>query len=199
VGLLVTAPLPRGALLRVELPGVSQRLRDPVLARVARVVAAGTPPWLVGATLVLPLTESEVRAVAATARPAETGQAPSSTADLAPAAGPVADPFESGGATEQRSSFRRKGASIRVQVRALWGRRETIAGWVLDRSLGGLALHLPKPLPFRGSLLLRAENAPARVPRVEAEVRHCNRSGNGWLVGVGFKSTPPADVLLTFG
>jgi hypothetical protein len=74
-----------------------------------------------------------------------------------------------------------------------------VHGYVVNRSLGGVALHLPKALPPRAGLVLRAEHFPLRVAGVQGEVRYCTRAENGWLIGVCFLSAPRAEVMLTFG
>jgi hypothetical protein len=183
----------------VALPGEAQRLQAPLVARVAHVVQQHGQHWRAGAALALPLAEEEVWAVLAIAHGEETKAATTEAANLARAGQAAYDPFCMGAAGERRISARRKGGSIRVQASPQWTRREPVVGYVVDRSLGGLALHLPKALPPRAGLLLRAEHAPLRVAGVQAEVRHCARAGNGWLIGVCFLRTPAADVLLTFG
>jgi hypothetical protein len=199
VGLISCTALLRGAVLSVELPGEAKRLRAPVLARVARVVQQDAQHWRAGAVLALPLAEDEVWAVLAVAHAEDAKAATPEAANPGPAGKAWFDPFQFGAVGERRISARRKGGSVGVSVSTLWGRREPLRGYVLNRSLGGLALHLPKALPSRAGLMLRAEHAPLRVTDVHVEVRHCTRAGNGWLIGVSFLSTPPADVLLTFG
>jgi hypothetical protein len=191
LGLIIRTPLPRGTLLSVELPGEAERLRAPLLARVRQQDAQ---VWRVGAALALPLVEHEIWAVLAVAHGVST-TAPNS----APAAKGSPDLLRLGPAGERRISIRRTGAGVRLQVSPLWGRSETLVGSVVNRSPGGLVLHLPKPLPVRAGLWLRAEHAPLRMARVQGKVCHGTWAGNGWLVGVCFLSTPPADVLLTFG
>jgi hypothetical protein len=100
--------------------------------------------------------------------------------------------------TERRAGRRRWENPIEVHLRsALWARH--LHGLVVNRSTGGLGIFSDKEIP-RGTLLtIRAVEAPANVPAVGAEVRHCLKVGKGFILGCQFTADVPWNVRVWFG
>jgi hypothetical protein len=71
--------------------------------------------------------------------------------------------------------------------------------YVLDRSSTGLRISVSARLIIGAPLRVRAENAPAESPWVDATVRWCTESKDKFEVGCEFARTPPWNVLLLFG
>lgn len=102
------------------------------------------------------------------------------------------------GHSDRRVSLRRTGAVVQVAVAD--ARKEGIEpGWVVDRSMGGLGLHLNGPLQPGTILNVRPWDAGAMAPWVEVTVRNCWKEDDSWKVGCQFARTPPWSVLLLFG
>jgi len=112
---------------------------------------------------------------------------------------PPPDPFEVGSRSEKRTALRRKGPSVEVQVCDEHLSRPPETGWVLDRSLGGLGLHVEREVPVGTVLKVRPCNAPPVAPWVEVEVRSCKTEGGILQLGCAFRKTPPYSVLLLLG
>jgi PilZ domain len=98
---------------------------------------------------------------------------------------------------ERRNALRREGSSIAVEVQQADGR--VASGWVIDRSLGGLAMQLDAPFEVGALVKVRPAETPRSVPWVQLEVRHCEQINGAWRVGGQFVKTPPYSVLLLFG
>lgn len=99
----------------------------------------------------------------------------------------------------RRSSSRRDGVPVRVILSSPSFRGQMEAGWVLDRSTGGLRIAVSKPLPVGSVLQVRAENAPTTIPWVGVVIRSCRDEGPHHEIGCSFETTPPWNVLLLFG
>jgi hypothetical protein len=119
--------------------------------------------------------------------------------DDRPAGPPPPDPFEVGSRTEKRAAVRRKGSSVEVLICDENLSQPPDAGWVLDRSLGGLGLHVERSAPVGTVLKVRPRNAPLVAPWVEVEVRSCKSEDGILQLGCAFRKTPPYSVLLLFG
>jgi len=76
---------------------------------------------------------------------------------------------------------------------------EPLPGMVVNRSDGGLALLVARPLEADALLSVRAQEAPERVPWVQMRVRHCHPEGREWLIGCQFTETVPWSVSVWFG
>ena len=124
-------------------------------------------------------------------------QAPTLPAAAETAQEPASDPFLEGSKSERRVSLRRRGRYVQVSVA---GPHDIVSdGWVVDRSTGGLCIALPREVKVGTVVSIRPSEAPATVQTVEAEVRNCRRSEDGWELGCSFVKTPPWSVLLHFG
>jgi hypothetical protein len=188
----------KGTVVIVQFEGVEERFAAPMLlqakwCRELRVTKAGMSTYLVGCAFSSPLPEKELKALLASAR-----NAPASPV-AAPAKTPAkSDPFLAGSASEKRSVPRRGGLTVGVVVcRADGG--TPVEATVVDRSLKGLGILIPRPLT-RGTILkVRPRDAHGKTPAVEVQVRNCRQKGNQWLVGCYFLHTPPANVLMLLG
>jgi uncharacterized protein YbjT (DUF2867 family) len=102
-------------------------------------------------------------------------------------------------AMERRSSLRRKGNRVKVYVCLGDDLNTMFEGWVIDRSVGGLALSVPKQIGEGGILSLRTPDAPQTVAWVQVEVKNCRARGRQWEIGCQFLMPLPWNVLLLFG
>jgi len=108
------------------------------------------------------------------------------------------DPFDYGSPEDKRTAPRRQGKPVSVLI-AVEGTAEPRRGTVLDRSTGGLRLAVGSPLDVGLVLNLRVAHAADMIPWVQAEVKNCRRTRDGWEVGCRFLQTPPASVMWLFG
>jgi hypothetical protein len=106
--------------------------------------------------------------------------------------------FQLVGGDERRAGRRRWGNPTEVSLHSpLWfGRRH---GLVVNRSTGGLGIYADGEAPPGTPLQVRAAEAPAAVPAVRAEVRHCLPAGKGFLLGCKFSEDLPWNVRVWFG
>jgi hypothetical protein len=114
-------------------------------------------------------------------------------------AGPARDPFVSGGAHERRNAARRGGHPITVQMTDPDEKLPQQHAWVLDRSVGGLCLRVPRAVPIGTFWKVRPTAAPPTTPPVRVEVKTCIRLGSEWKLNCHFEKTPSYAVLLMFG
>jgi len=106
--------------------------------------------------------------------------------------------FQLVGGNERRSGRRRWGNPTEVHLFSdLWG--DHLHGLVVNRSTGGLAIFADKEVPPGTALQVRAAEAPSYVPAVKAEVRHCRKAGNGFLLGCQFTEGVPWNARVWFG
>jgi hypothetical protein len=108
------------------------------------------------------------------------------------------DPFTGGSIADQRFSARRNAGSVAVHVANVDTSEPPVQGSVIDRSMGGLGLLLPKTLAEGAHVRIRACEANVTTPWVEVEVKSCRKQGKNWQIGCKFVKTPPYNVLLTF-
>jgi hypothetical protein len=111
---------------------------------------------------------------------------------------PVSSPPSAPLDRDRRRVPRRAGAVTAVQLRDTIGHGVEL-GYVLDRSKAGLRLSVGRAPVVGFPICLRAPNAPADTPWVEATVRWCARSNGKYQIGCEFARTPPWNVLLMFG
>jgi hypothetical protein len=96
---------------------------------------------------------------------------------------PKPDPFEYGSASERRSALRRGGKPTKVYISEVNKQDELSFGWVIDRSLTGLRLLVPQPVPVDSGLSLHPVDAPQGVPWVGVTVRRCSPWDDHWELG----------------
>lgn len=75
---------------------------------------------------------------------------------------------------------------------------ETIAGWVLDRSLGGLCISVQQPIEVGAHVAARRQAAPESTPWVELRVLNVREQESTWELGCEYLRTPAWEVLLQF-
>ena len=109
------------------------------------------------------------------------------------------DPSVPGHVRERRCHYRRNGNPTLVAIGHPEESIELACGTIVDRSSGGVCLELFVPLAVGAVISMRPSAAAAMGSWIEAEVRHCRRSGAGWHIGFKFLRTPPLNVLWMFG
>jgi hypothetical protein len=114
-----------------------------------------------------------------------------------PAPGADLDPFDKGSATDRRSAIRRSGNPVEVEVTQ--GDGPPAYGVVIDRSVGGLCLHLPEAVDPGTILTIRPSNASRQIPWTKIEVKSCRREASQWQLGCQFVHTPPWSIRMLFG
>ncbi|HZT78831.1 MAG TPA: hypothetical protein VFA26_01305 [Gemmataceae bacterium] len=117
----------------------------------------------------------------------------------APAPSGSRDPFVHGSALEKRTALRRAGNPVQVLISDEEAAEPPVAGWVLDRSTGGLRLSVFDPMECGTVLSVKPKCAADTIPWIKLEVRSCRKEASGWVLGCQFVRTPPWSVLLTFG
>lgn len=100
---------------------------------------------------------------------------------------------------DQRRTVRRVGNPTDVLVATPENKQQPRRGWVSERSLGGLHLHLSDEVKPGTLLSVLPANAPGWTPWVDIEVRSCRSSGEVWEAGCRFVKSPPFTVLMMFG
>lgn len=101
-------------------------------------------------------------------------------------------------APDRRSSPRRKGNRVEVSITDDT-KTDSLYGWVVDRSMGGLCLVVEKPLSEGTLLNVRPRKAPQTAPWLSIEIRSCRPEGDEWEVGCRFTKPPQWNDLLLFG
>ena len=109
------------------------------------------------------------------------------------------DPFVQGSPTEQRKSHRRTGNPVEVFVAVGEETTPRCRAWVVDRSVGGLALTLNDEIKPETRLRILPVNATGVTPWTEVEVRCCRPIKEGFELGCQFVRQPQWSVLLMFG
>ena len=99
----------------------------------------------------------------------------------------------------RRTSVRRDGGPVQVNLTSPTLRGGRNDGYVLDRSTGGLRVAVTAAIPAGTVLQVRADNAPDTVPWVTILVRSCRDTGPHFELGCEFEKTPPWNILLLFG
>jgi hypothetical protein len=102
-------------------------------------------------------------------------------------------------AANRRTSLRREGPAVEVVVMSPAFKGGQTAGYVLDRSTGGLRLALETGMAAGTALQVRAKHAPDTTPWVTVLVRSCRPNEEHFELGCEFEKTPPWNVLLLFG
>jgi len=104
-----------------------------------------------------------------------------------------------GDASERRTSFRREGTPVKILIQSNAFKSGNSAGYVLDRSTGGLRIAMEVGMAPSSTLQIRASHAPETIPWVTVIVRNCKDCGDHFEVGCEFDKMPPWNVLLLFG
>jgi hypothetical protein len=108
------------------------------------------------------------------------------------------DPFTEGSPSELRKSYRRQGNPTEVHLAEPEQKDKPFQGWVVDRSMGGLAIQVRDDIKIGTRLSVLPVNAPIITPWVDVEVRACRPIKEGYELGCQFIKTPAWSVLLLF-
>jgi hypothetical protein len=100
---------------------------------------------------------------------------------------------------DRRSALRREGRPVKILATSPSFESEVEAGYVLDRSTGGMRIALATAMTPGSTMQVRARHAPRATPWVTVIVRNCRQAGQHYELGVEFDQTPPWNVLLLFG
>lgn len=106
--------------------------------------------------------------------------------------------FRSVDGSERRAGRRRWGNPTEVYLTTCLS-EQRVHGIVMNRSTGGLGIYVDEEIPPGTVLTIRAVEAPAYVPSVFAEVRHCRNVGKGFALGCQFRKELPWKVRVWFG
>jgi PilZ domain len=112
---------------------------------------------------------------------------------------PLSAPLRPLTSQERRSTPRRKGNPVSVAIANGDGGVETIQGWVVDRSAGGLRLLVDEALPAGTVLNIRPTKAPPSFTWVQVQVKSCYPERKSWSLGCQFVQKVPWERLQQFG
>jgi hypothetical protein len=107
--------------------------------------------------------------------------------------------YDDGVVYDRRRNRRRWGNPQEVAITTTTHPIEQVHGIVVNRSDRGVALLVDKAFAPETLLNVRSVEAPADVPWVCVEVRHCRTAGKNWKLGCRFQEAPPWKVLAWFG
>jgi hypothetical protein len=103
-------------------------------------------------------------------------------------------------AGDRRGVVRRDGEPVEVVLAVGPDGSVTLRGLVVDRSVDGLGMHLPREVAPGEALTVRAAAAPEGAPWTAVRVRHCRpMDGDCWAVGCEFLAAPPQNTGPLFG
>lgn len=100
---------------------------------------------------------------------------------------------------ERRSAPRRKGNPISVYITNGSPDSDTLEGWVMDRSSGGLRLLVDEPLPPGTLLNVRPVKALPHLPWIQVRVKNCFPERKSWSLGCQFLHKMSWEDLQHFG
>ena len=109
------------------------------------------------------------------------------------------DPFTHGSPNELRRTPRRGGNPVEVFYARPEDKRDPRRAWVVDRSIGGLGMHLTEEIAAGTILAVLPVNASEMTPWMDVEVVQCKKIDAAWEVGCKFVKTPPSLILMQFG
>jgi hypothetical protein len=98
---------------------------------------------------------------------------------------------------EQRATVRRRKLTP-VQVVASDSKKKPIRGWVVDHSLGGFRLILPRRYALERVLRFRPADSDETVPWLSVQVKSCIKKDDHWELGCKLLSSPSYSTLLLF-
>src|SRR6266849_3728619 len=91
---------------------------------------------------------------------------------------------------ERRRWIRRWGNPVEVRIVSSL-HPEPLAGTVVNRSTGGVALLVDEAHDAGALLKVRAVLAPKDVPWLDIEVKNCRKTGRNWVIGCQYPEIPP--------
>jgi hypothetical protein len=102
-------------------------------------------------------------------------------------------------APERRTSVRRWGNPVEVQILSRLTSANLLRGVIINRSTGGLAILVDDAYDQGDILTVRAAQAPPDVSGVDVEVRSCREAGRNWVIGCKYTETPAWNAVAWFG
>ena len=99
---------------------------------------------------------------------------------------------------DRRAAPRRRGNTVEVQLN-IQEVQQTIRGWVIDRSIGGLCIMAEEAITEGTVIRLRPRTAAETMPWTDATVKSCRKDGTQYELGCQFHRTPSWNLLLQFG
>jgi hypothetical protein len=112
---------------------------------------------------------------------------------------PTASPLRPLSTHERRSAPRRKGNPVPIQITNGNGEGDSVQGWVVDRSAGGLRLLVDEALTPGTLLVVRPTKAPPSFPWLQLRVKSCYPERKSWSLGCQFVQKPSWEDLQQFG
>lgn len=100
--------------------------------------------------------------------------------------------------SDQRTSMRRTGNPVDVQITDVNLKNSPRTGMVLDRSLRGLCLAVDSPYEVNGIICVRPAG-DSSLPWVKVTVKNCRFVGKAYEMGCEYIQVPPSNILMLFG
>jgi hypothetical protein len=100
---------------------------------------------------------------------------------------------------DQRSSMRRTGNPIDVQITDSENKTPPISAIVIDRSLRGLCLAVEFPERVGSVINVRPMAGGPSLPWIRLKVKNCRNVGKAYELGCEFLQVPPSSILMLFG
>jgi hypothetical protein len=97
---------------------------------------------------------------------------------------------------ERRSSPRHKVRQVKVLLSDVNAQAPPFEGWLLNRSLGGLGLSVPRSVESGTVLSVRQALGSEVTPWVRVEVRYCRMERGRWTLGCKFVDHLPSNTLV---
>lgn len=101
-------------------------------------------------------------------------------------------------ASDQRTTIRRTGNPIDVQITDAEAKDPPRTGMVIDRSMRGLCLAVESPYEVNGLICVRP-CGDSSLPWVKVVVKNCRYVGKAYEIGCEFLVVPPSNILMLFG
>ncbi len=103
------------------------------------------------------------------------------------------------GSQKRRQSPRGNGHPTKVLLSDAEALAEPENGWVMNRSIGGLCLFVPRRYQAGMVLTVRPFQNRPDAAWVQLEVKHCRPQGEGYEIGCQFVRPPSWNLLMLFG
>jgi hypothetical protein len=101
--------------------------------------------------------------------------------------------------SDQRSSLRRTGNPVDVQITDAEAKEPATSALVIDRSLRGLCLAVDYPRTVGAIINVRPLSGATTLPWIRLRVKNCRYVGNAYELGCEFLQVPPSSILMLFG
>ncbi len=123
-------------------------------------------------------------------------QRPTATSELPPSPEGQGDEEDDSQWVERRSSPRHKVRQVKVLLSDATAQAAPFEGWLLNRSLGGLGLSVPRSVDAGTILSVRQALGNEVTPWVRVEVRYCRMERGRWTLGCKFVEHLPSNSLV---